>query len=679
MKNQKKKKVTAVRLATGLLTVGMLTNQPILILAAEGDNIADVADTGLPASAIQAKTPETGELVSISETVQGLLDDGSIFLDETTRYLYDVVTGQIVNPTTGERVENTQKPENPDPDSPKPEEQPDDPVPGTPDSGTGKTENGVQEATPTPEATVTPDPENVGADGENKSTNEELVSRQQIVELPVIENDFRFWTVARKYAFAKKDISIREEMSADSREIGRLSENGLLFVLKENYSETGSSNTEAPAASASLANGWVYVESGTVRGFVKEDEILTGPESKTILKKYQRLAERRSRKDGADVAISEIAPLAQELVPGQENEAYTYLRATVNQTVTEKDYALVTADRLNIRESKGIDGRIVGIMKKNSLCFILADKDDEWVYIESGDVRGFVKKEYLSLTVKEQVEAAGEDTFPTAEETIAPEENNALYYTLTSVKPGVPGGELRASVLEFAAQFIGNPYIWGGTSLTSGADCSGFVQSIYGQYGIALPRTSASQSQYGTQIPVSDAQPGDLIFYAKDGIVYHVAIYAGDGKTIEAMSEVRGIVQGTVNMADAVWATRILDDNNYTYASENIEEANAAGDMYGNLLGSFEVNYCCSCDLCCESGISSTAAGAPILEGQTIAVNPDVMPYGTEIIVDGHIYLAADCGINIGQDHVSIYVNSHEKALELNSPEAKKSDVYLVK
>ncbi|CUX44590.1 C40 family peptidase [Clostridium sp. C105KSO13] len=118
----------------------------------------------------------------------------------------------------------------------------------------------------------------------------------------------------------------------------------------------------------------------------------------------------------------------------------------------------------------------------------------------------------------------------------------------------------RSSLLKFASQFIGNPYVWGGTSLTKGADCSGFVQSVYRQYGYDLPRLAEDQAKCGVQVPVEDAQPGDLIFYAKEGYVYHVVIYAGEGKTIEAMNPDMGIVQGNVDTVNAVWASRILNE-----------------------------------------------------------------------------------------------------------------------
>lgn len=113
-------------------------------------------------------------------------------------------------------------------------------------------------------------------------------------------------------------------------------------------------------------------------------------------------------------------------------------------------------------------------------------------------------------------------------------------------------------IIQYAKQFVGNPYVWGGTSLTDGADCSGFVQSVYCEFGISLPRTSREQAVAGEQIPLEDARPGDLIFYAEDGVVYHVVIYTGAGQSVQAMSTAAGIVTAPVDYDSAVWAVRVL-------------------------------------------------------------------------------------------------------------------------
>ena len=93
-----------------------------------------------------------------------------------------------------------------------------------------------------------------------------------------------------------------------------------------------------------------------------------------------------------------------------------------------------------------------------------------------------------------------------------PEDNKALYYTLTSTKEGTPSGEIRQSMIEYASQFVGNPYVWGGTSLTNGADCSGFTMSVFAHFGISTGRSSRDQAAKGKEVAVSAVQPGDLLF-----------------------------------------------------------------------------------------------------------------------------------------------------------------------
>ena len=108
--------------------------------------------------------------------------------------------------------------------------------------------------------------------------------------------------------------------------------------------------------------------------------------------------------------------------------------------------------------------------------------------------------------------------------------------TDTAASTTTSSGSGGSSVVDYAKQFVGNPYVWGGTSLTSGADCSGFVQSVYSNFGVSLPRTSYEQQNAGREVSYSEAQPGDLICYGG-----HVAIYMGDGKIVHASNSRDGI------------------------------------------------------------------------------------------------------------------------------------------
>ena len=142
---------------------------------------------------------------------------------------------------------------------------------------------------------------------------------------------------------------------------------------------------------------------------------------------------------------------------------------------------------------------------------------------------------------------------------VEPKDNKACYYTLTSVKEASQAAKTREAMVKFALQFVGNRYVWGGTSLTDGADCSGFVQSIYANFDYSIPRVAEDQAGYGLQIPIDSAEPGDLIFYARNGYVYHVSMYIGDGQVVQAANSRAGIITSGI-ADDAVWATRVITD-----------------------------------------------------------------------------------------------------------------------
>ena len=145
---------------------------------------------------------------------------------------------------------------------------------------------------------------------------------------------------------------------------------------------------------------------------------------------------------------------------------------------------------------------------------------------------------------EEANQAAAEQTAGTTAEYSGDTSSGETYYGTTdsstsssvSYNTSSTGSGAGSSVVDYATQFVGNPYVWGGTSLTNGADCSGFVQSVYANFGVSLPRTSYEQQNAGTEVSYADAQPGDLICYGG-----HVAIYMGNGQIVHASNSTDGI------------------------------------------------------------------------------------------------------------------------------------------
>ena len=177
----------------------------------------------------------------------------------------------------------------------------------------------------------------------------------------------------------------------------------------------------------------------------------------------------------------------------------------------------------------------------------------EWTAVESGDVTGYVKTEYILTGAEAQTYA---ENLVTEAQQEGKEEAEAFTYAVSrkseevKMTQEVQGNvqqtettEVSAQpasngqvIVDYACQFIGNPYVWGGTSLTDGADCSGFVQSVFAHFGISLPRTTYDQINAGVEVSYDQAMPGDLICY--DG---HIGIYIGNGQIVNAQNPEQGI------------------------------------------------------------------------------------------------------------------------------------------
>ncbi len=271
-------------------------------------------------------------------------------------------------------------------------------------------------------------------------------------------------------------------------------------------------------------NGWYKITSGSVTGYVKAEYCVTGDDAVALAKKVG------------------------------------------NRIAT------VTTTTLKVREEPSLDATVLGLVPIQDQ-LLVTEELDNWVKVNIEEGDGYVSLDYVTLSTefvkaesKEEEEArlakeeaerkAALEAARKAEEKnrkAAKSESSAT----TSEAPIVYAtGEsaLGQSVASYACQFVGNPYVYGGTSLTNGADCSGFVMSVYANFGVSLPHSSSGDRSVGTAVDgLANAQPGDIICYSG-----HVAIYIGNGQIVHASTAKTGIKISDVNYRTPLGVRRIF-------------------------------------------------------------------------------------------------------------------------
>ena len=293
----------------------------------------------------------------------------------------------------------------------------------------------------------------------------------------------------------------------------------------------------------------------------------------------------------------------------QANEAAQTPTAAQTCGYTNLGMSVISSGNLNIRQEASTDSEVVGILTNHNACELLEDAG-EWYKVTSGKVTGYVNKQYL--VTGDEAEAIAEQEIKTVatvntetlnvraekstEAEVLSQVGNSEAFTVNSVadswveisvddsvgyisqdyvtlaqalptaktieqvKYGDGVSDVRASVVSYALQFVGNRYVWGGTSLENGVDCSGFTMRILGKYGISLPHSSKAQPSYGTKISASEAKPGDLFFYGSGRSISHVAIYIGNGQIVHASNKRDGIKVSNAYYRNPICVTRYLPD-----------------------------------------------------------------------------------------------------------------------
>ncbi len=281
-------------------------------------------------------------------------------------------------------------------------------------------------------------------------------------------------------------LNVRNKPGESSKIVGKMTKNSGCNIYKVN-------------------KGWAKIVSGKVKGYVKASYLVKDQQAEELAKKIANLR----------ISVN-TETLNVRYLPSTDAGIYDQISEEDEYDIYKRDLTKTWLKKYVSKHCKKSDLRNIDTKEMyNNL--------ENWMCISIDNEKAFVSKDFVKVTFN-------------LDRAVSINESGLASKTSSDSSDS---SDL-TNMVSYAMQFLGNPYVWGGTSLTNGTDCSGFVMRIYEHFGYSLPRTSAAQAGATKTVSSGDVRPGDLFFYGSGG-VSHVAMYIGNGQIIHASNPRTGI------------------------------------------------------------------------------------------------------------------------------------------